>query len=263
MDYLDGMLAKETLFEEILYKNKIDEESHRKKIEPLFLFLYHTNDPITHANYNQLCKIEGSENIQPISDCQGFLPNTYQAQFGAWDFPHWDSYWMCDGLIYKYILNNIQTVLARSEIVIIEYDTWWNFSSSKWLSQSLKEYDVIGAELLEYEESPSWVFFEAHKNLSFAKKMIGLRPFSVICCKSQAIVKAAEYFRNTEELHKVYNNEMRFATACKLSGSKVGEISLPFKNTIKWYEHELKNISQEEGIFHPVKKIIENKNGDK
>jgi hypothetical protein len=49
---------------------------------------------------------------------------------------------------------------------------------------------------------------------------------------------------------------MRFATACKLSGSRVGEIPFSFKRNIKWYEHELKNIKSNNEIFHPVKKSI-------
>jgi len=225
-------------------------------MRPLFLFLYHKNDLATHENYNQLCKIEGSENVQPISDCQTFLPNTYQAELGKWDFPHWDSYWMCDGLIYKYILNNKDKVLLKSAIVIIEYDTWWNFCSDNWLASSLIENDVIGAELLEYRKDQSWLWFEKNHKLSFAENLIGLRPFSVICCTPEAIIKASEYVKNTEELHKVSNNEMRFATACKLSGSRVGEIPFSFKRNIKWYEYELKNIKNINEIFHPVKRSI-------
>ena len=87
------------------------------KWKPLHLFLYHKDDEVTRSNYEQLCRMEGIKNIQPISDCQSYLPKTYRADKGTWPFPHWDSYWMCDGLIYKYILNNIDKVKSSSVIL--------------------------------------------------------------------------------------------------------------------------------------------------
>ncbi len=236
------------------YKNKKYEKILNNNPSPLFLFLYHKNDFVTQLNYDQLCRIEGSENVQPISDQQSFLKNTYRADQGTWDFPHWDSYWMCDGLIYKYILNNKDYVSSKSAIVIIEYDTWWNYSSSKWLEESLKNHDVVGVELLEYDKH-SWEFFQKHNHLSFTKDLIGLRPFSAICCKPKAIINAAEYVKNNTDLHKVYNNEMRFATACKLSGSKVGSIPFNFKENIKWYNWTCGTDYPHECIIHPIKNI--------
>lgn len=236
------------------YKNKKYEKIFTNESQPLFLFLYHKNDFVTQVNYNQLCKIEGFENVQPISDCESFLENTYRLDDGGWEFPHWDSYWMCDGLIYKYVLNNKSKILSRSSIIIIEYDTWWNFSSKKWLKESLKENDVVGVELLEYEKHP-WDFFQKHSHLSFAKDLLGLRPFSAICCKPEALIKASEYVRDTEEMHKVYNNEMRFATACKLTGSKVGTIPFNFKENIKWHQWVCHTDYPDECIIHPIKNI--------
>lgn len=237
------------------YNGKKYEKILNSEPQPLFLFLYHKDDLVTRFNYNQLCRIEGQENIQPISDCQSYLKNTFRVDDGEWPFPHWDSYWMCDGLIYKYILNNKEKVLSRSAIIIIEYDTWWNFSSTKWLNESLKDHDVVGVELLEYEKHPTWDFFQKHSNLSFVKDLVGLRPFSAICCKPESLVKASEYVKNTEELHKVYNNEMRFATACKLSGSKVGVIPYSFKDNIKWHQWGCHTDYPQECIIHPVKNI--------
>lgn len=225
-----------------------------KTNKPLFLFLYHKNDLTTRINYRQLCRIEGIENIQPISDCQCYLPNTYRADLGKFEFPHWDSYWMCDGLIYKYILDNKQKILSRDSIVILEYDTWWNYPSDKWVNQSLVNNDVVGPEVLEISKNQDWDFFTKHRHLSFAEDLIGLRPFTSIACKSQSIVKAAEYVKNTEELHKVYNNEMRFATACKLSGSKIGTIPFNFKENIKWHQWEC-IATTSESIVHPIKNL--------
>lgn len=228
------------------------EYTYINNIKPLFLFLYHKDDFVTRSNYDHLCKLEGMENVQPISDCQSYLPNTYRADLGEWEFPHWDSYWMCDGLIYKYILNNKQKVLSRSEVVIIEYDTWWNIPSKKWLKEVFVNNDVVGVELLENGKH-DWDFFPKHAHLSFAKELIGLRPFSVICCKSESIVKASEYVKNNDELHPVYNNEMRFATACKLSGSKVGTIPFKFKENIKWHQWNCHTDYPDEAIIHPIK----------
>jgi hypothetical protein len=222
---------------------------------PLFLFLYHKNDLVTQANYEQLCKAEGKENIQPISDCQSYLENTYRADEGTWEFPHWDSYWMCDGLIYKYILNNKHIVKSKSAIIIIEYDTWWNISLNKWLDIFLKDFDVVGPEFLNIHQHSQWTFFERHRHLSFSNDLVGLRPFTSIICKPDSIIKAAEHVKHTEELHKVYNNEMRFATACKLSGSKIGELPTIFKNNIKWHNWNCDNMHPKETIVHPIKNL--------
>jgi hypothetical protein len=223
-------------------------------MNPLFLFLYHKNDLITKINYEQLCKIEGEQNVQPISDCQSYLKNTYRADEGIWEFPHWDSYWMCDGLIYKYILNNKNKVRSKSAIIIIEYDTWWNTPSYKWLNFILNDFDIVGPELLEINKNPSWDFFKKHQHLSFSKDLVGLRPFTAIVCKPESIINTAEYIKNNTELHKVYNNEMRFATACKLSGSKIGVLPESLKENIKWHQWNCNNMSPKETIVHPIKK---------
>lgn len=222
--------------------------------DPLFLFLYHKNNLITKINYHKLCSVEKVENIQPISDQQSYLPNTFRTDKVPYLFPHFDSYWMCDGLIYHYILYNKEYILSKSAIVIVEYDTWWNYESKKWLKNALNNYDVIGAKLLDVKKN-NWKFFDENKHLSFKKELIGLVPFSVICCKPEAILKTAELVKTVKEFHNIRNNEMRFATASKLSGSKVGEIGFEFKNTITWNNNHLQNLTNKEGIFHPVKSI--------
>jgi hypothetical protein len=232
--------------------NKMDFTINQSAWNPLFLFLYHKDDAVTRINHRQLCLMEGKDNVHPISDCISVLDGTFRADKDPWSFPHWDSYWMCDGLIYKYVLGNSRSISKRSAIFIIEYDTWWNTQSINWAPSLLSQYDICGAEVL-INGRHGWEFFSKHSHLSFSKDLIGIRPFSSICCRPKALIKAAKFVRDTQEMHKVYNNEMRFATACKLSGSRIGNIPAKFSKSIKWNDWNPK-CGSEECIVHPVKR---------
>jgi hypothetical protein len=218
----------------------------------LHLFLYHKKDELTKSNYLQLCKFEGSGNVQPISDCQSYLPNTYRADEGSWEFPHWDSYWMCDGLIYKYVLNNESELKKREIICINEYDTWWQCHSSEWMPDLMSKCDIAASNILEFGKN-NWVFFDKHKDIEFAQKLKGMVPFSVICVKPATLIKIAKLVRDDERFHKLYNNEMRIATAANMVGAKMLELPHKIKKNIQWHSC---SHNSEKSVFHPIKNII-------
>lgn len=219
---------------------------------PLHLFMYHKNDDATRNNFEQLCDLEGSDNVQPISDCRSFLKGTFRADHGKWPFPHWDSYWMCDGLIYKYVLANKERVLASSAICINEYDTWWQMASSEWMPSTMAESDIVGSNLLKFG-TDGWTFFEKHKHLDFASQLRGLVPFSVICVKPECMVAIAERVRDDARLHPLYNNEMRIGTTANLLGSRMGTLPKAVGKNVQWHRCEY---SQHPGVYHPIKTAV-------
>ena len=223
-----------------------------KKWKPLHLFLYHKNDDVTRANYEQLALIEGDENVQPISDSQSYLPNTFRADLQKWPFPHWDSYWMCDGLIYKYLLYNKERVLSSSYVSIIEYDTWWQYSSKEWMQKAMKDHDIIGSNFLSFGKN-QWEFFEKHKHLHFANQLRGLVPFSAICIKPETSIAIAERVQADPDFHSLYNNEMRIATAANIIKSKIGLLPLNISKNVQWHGCLF---TDEKSIYHPVKTVI-------
>jgi hypothetical protein len=222
------------------------------KWSPLHLFLYHKDDDATRNNFEQLCHVEGRDNVQPISDCRSYLNGTFRADRGKWSFPHWDSYWMCDGLIYKYVLENIDRVLSSSAVCINEYDTWWQMCSQSWMPELISKADISGSNLLQFGRS-GWTFFEKHKHLDFASQLCGLVPFSVICVKPSVMVSIAERVRDDNRLHPLYNNEMRIGTAANLIGAKMQPLPHHVGKNIQWHHC---HYSQEPGIYHPIKQVI-------
>lgn len=223
-----------------------------KNWKPLHLFLYHKNDPATLANYEKLCLEEGEGNIQPISDCQSFLPRTFRADQGKWPFPHWDSYWMCDGLIYKYILNNKDRVESSSVVVINEYDTWWQCKSSEWMPQMMKGCDIAASNVLTFGKD-GWVFFDKHKHLDFAKHLRGLVPFSVVCVRPETAVGIAELVRDDARFHPLYNNEMRIGSAANMLGARIASLPKRIGQNVQWHGCQYK---PEPGIYHPIKTLV-------
>lgn len=219
---------------------------------PLHLFLYHKSDDATLANYEQLCQLEGESNVQPISDRLSYLPNTFRADKGKWTFPHWDSYWMCDGLIYKYILNNKDRVSSCSTVCINEYDTWWQCTSDEWMPQLMSKCDAAASNVLVYGRD-SWVFFDKHKSLSFASQLRGLIPFSVLCIKPDMAIQIASIVQNDERFHPLYNNEMRIGTAANILGAKLGNLPSWIGKNVQWHGCQYRN---EKGIYHPVKTLV-------
>lgn len=219
---------------------------------PLHLFLYHKDDDATRSNFEQLCSVEGSENVQPISDCRSFLKGTFRADHGKWPFPHWDSYWMCDGLIYKYVLANRERILSSSAICINEYDTWWQIASSEWMPKTMVGLDIAGSNLLKFGND-GWTFFEKHKHLEFANQLRGLVPFSVICVKPECMVAIAERVRDDARLHPLYNNEMRIGTTANLIGSRMGALPQAIGKNVQWHRCEY---SKNPGIYHPIKTVV-------
>jgi hypothetical protein len=224
----------------------------KPKKKPLHLFLYHKSDNATVANYEQLCLMEGEENVQPISDCSSYLPGTFRADHGPWPFPHWDSYWMCDGLIYKYILNSVDRILSCSTICINEYDTWWQCQSKEWMPQLMLGCDIAASNVLVFGRD-NWVFFHKHKQLAFASKLRGLVPFSVICASPPHMVEIAERVRDDSSLHTIYNNEMRIGTAANLIGAKLDKLPNHIGKNIQWNGCRYTDAP---GIYHPIKTIV-------
>lgn len=223
-----------------------------KSHKPLHLFLYHKLDEATRLNFEQLCEMEGEINVQPISDCTSYLPNTFRADHGKWEFPHWDSYWMCDGLIYKYILNNKDRIISSSTVCINEYDTWWQCSSKDWMPDLMSRVDIAASSVLKYGQD-SWVWFEKHKKLDFATRMMGLLPFSVVCIKPELAIEIASRVKNDSQLHTLYNNELRIATTANLLGSNLGPLPNQISKNVKWHGCLY---SKEPGIYHPIKTAI-------
>jgi hypothetical protein len=220
--------------------------------KPLHLFLYHKNDPATVANFERLCSEEGDSNIQPVSDCQSFLPSTFRADHGKWPFPHWDSYWMCDGLIYKYILNNKDRVMASSAVVINEYDTWWQCGSSEWMPQLMKNCDIAASNVLTFGKD-GWVFFDKHKHLEFAKQLRGLVPFSVVCIRPETAIGIAEMVRDDTRFHPLYNNEMRIGSAANMLGARISPLPKHIGKNVQWHGCQYRD---EPGIYHPIKNLV-------
>lgn len=232
---------------------KVDLTKPSKKWSPLHLFLYHKDDEATRGNFDQLCSMEGAENVQPISDCRSYLKGTFRADQGKWPFPHWDSYWMCDGLIYKYVLANRDRILASSVVCINEYDTWWQMSSSPWMPELMSKTDIAGSNLLKFGQD-GWTFFEKHKHLDFAGQLRGLVPFSVICVKPEVMVAIAERVRDDARLHPLYNNEMRIGTTANLIGARMGTLPTHVGKNVQWHHCQY---SKESGIYHPIKKVVQ------
>jgi hypothetical protein len=220
--------------------------------KPLHLFLYHKNDQATVANYEKLCIEEGEDNIQPISDCQSFLPRTFRADQLKWMFPHWDSYWMCDGLIYKYILNNKDRVESSSVVIINEYDTWWQCKSSEWMPQLMKGCDIAASNVLTFGKD-GWVFFDKHKHLDFAKQLRGLVPFSVVCVRPETAVGIAELVRDDARFHPLYNNEMRIGSAANMLGARIALLPKHIGQNVQWHGCQYKS---DPGIYHPIKVLV-------
>jgi hypothetical protein len=219
---------------------------------PLHLFLYHKDDDATRNNFEQLCGLEGSDNVQPISDCRSYLKGTFRADHGKWPFPHWDSYWMCDGLIYKYVLANRDRVMSSSAVCINEYDTWWQMGSSSWMPELLSKADISGSNILQFGKD-GWTFFEKHKHLDFAGQLRGLVPFSVICVKPEVMVAIAERVRDDARLHPIYNNEMRIGTTANLIGANMQPLPRHIGKNVQWHRCEY---SKEHGIYHPIKNVV-------
>jgi len=222
------------------------------KHEPLHLFLYHKDDAATRSNYDQLVEFEGLERVQPISDCQSSLKNTFRADRGKWQFPHWDSYWMCDGLIYKYVLENKDRVLDSSVVCINEWDTFWQMNSDGWMPELMQKNDIAASNVLKFGRD-GWVFFDKHKHLDFSASLMGLVPFSVVCVKPQLMVEIAERVRDDKRFHPLYNNEMRIGTAANICGARIGTLPHNVGRNVQWHHC---NYSQSPGIYHPVKKTL-------
>jgi hypothetical protein len=224
---------------------------------PLFLFFYHKQDSITESCYRQLCQIEGLENVIPVSNNLSILPNTFYLPDYPSLFPQYSDYWMYDGLIYKYVLHNKESLLSKDVIITLEYDTWWNYKSDKWIPQLIQEYDVIAGEQVYYTKEPSWSFFtrEPVNKLNIPKhELFALRPLAVTISKPSYLIKMSELVRDNELYHHVENCELRYGITAKQIGAKI--IDSPFKNTVKWHEwnmpHKVKDL---EGIYHPIKHI--------
>ena len=229
-----------------------------EKWKPLHLFLYHKNDDVTYDNYKQLCLMEGKKNVQPISDCQSFLPKTFRADLGKLLLPHWDSYWMCDGLIYKYILMNTDRVLKSSAICISEWDTWWQIKSKGWMEDLLLNCDIAASNILEYGRD-EWIFFEKHKDLSFSAELRGLVPFSAICIKPKIAIKIAERVRDDTTFHPMYNNEMRIGTVANMIGAKMAKLPIAIGKNVQWAGCKL---SEAPGVYHPIKSTLTKSDND-
>lgn len=220
--------------------------------KPLFLFIYHKDDPVTRKNYYQLCKMEGSSSVVPISDCQSFLHDTFRCDVGPWQFKHSDSYGRVDSLIYKYVLTKSKHVRKHSIVFILEWDVWWNTHSKHWAEKLISQYDVIGPEILTIQKNKEWGWFHNFLNLPITNQLCGIRPFSVIGCKPENIIKVSKYVRDNPYTHDMFIAELRFATMCNIIGSKIGLLPPKFCSTIKWHEWGAK-CKTEECILHPVK----------
>lgn len=226
----------------------------KQDYRPLFLFIYHKDDPVTRKNYYQLCKMEGSEYIVPISDCQSFLHNTFRCDIGPWPFKHSDSYGRVDGLIYKYVLEKSKHIRKHSIVFILEWDVWWNTHSKNWGEKLIKQYDIIGPEILTIQKDKDWGWFHNFLHLPICNKMCGIRPFSVVGCKPESLIKVAKYIRDNPYTHEMFIAELRFATICNILGIKLGLLPSKFCYTIKWHEWGAK-CKNEECILHPIKHI--------
>lgn len=223
--------------------------------KPLFLFFYHLEDLITLQCFEQLCKIEGAENIQPVSSYSRYLPNTFCLKDHDNLFDHGDNYWMYDGLIYKYVLLNKDLILSKDVVITLEYDTWWNHSLKNWLPNLMLDFDALGAENLSFEKEPEWSFFNRDSTIETGlnkSDLLAIRPLAVTCVKSEYLLKVSDFILNNPVYHKMINCELRFGTLLKVVGARIGEF--PFK-TIKWHSWINKNISKQKGIFHPIKDI--------
>ena len=228
---------------------------------PLFLFFYHKADKITRICYQQLCDVEGKENVIPVSSFCKDLPNTfYLKDLKDYFFQSDDafaSHIMYDGFIYKYVLHNKEFILTKDVIVTVEYDTWWNYSSNKWLKWLIKEYDILGPKIVIYEGDPDWMWFNFKivDKLNIPKsQLLGLMPLAVTCSKPEYLIKISNFVKDNAVFHYLINCELRFGTAARLVGAKIGE--LPFKRTIHSLPWDAGAINkQREGIFHPVKYI--------
>lgn len=222
----------------------------------LFLFFYHKDDDITLKCYEQLCKIEGAENVQSVSNTLECLPNTFNLNKNNLLFDHGDDYWMYDGLIYKYVLLNKELILSKDVIITLEYDVWWNFYSRNWLPDLIANYDLIVPEMLYSDTSSKWAFFNRDTTRQTGLKkgdLLGARPLAVTCSKPECLVEVSEFIYNNPVFHKMVNCELRFGTLFKILGARIREF--PFKDTIKWYEWINENVKEKQGIFHPIKNI--------
>jgi hypothetical protein len=222
----------------------------------LFLFFYHKNDDITTSCYEQLCSIEGNENVIPVSNNIDYLPNTFCLYKESYMFCHGDDYWMYDGLIYKYVLLNKKLILNKKIIVTLEYDTWWNALSNTWLNELMINYDLLGAEKLTIDKEPLWSFFNRETTLNTEvnkSQLLALRPLAVTCSNPEFLVKVSEFFQDNQVFHSMQNCELRFGTLFNILGARIG--TLPFQNIIKWHPWINDNVKNKKGIYHPIKNI--------
>lgn len=220
--------------------------------KPLFLFMYHKNDVVTRSTYNQLEKTESRHSIVPICEYNSYLPNTYNCSTEPWQFHHHETWVRADSLIYKYVLEKARYVRKHSAVVILEWDVWWNPVSTEWINRTLADADMAGPEIMTQQRDPGWGWFNESCNNMIKKYMLGIRPFSVIICRPEILVKASKFIRDNKFMHNVKNCELRFATAFNAVQGKIGLLPDKYAKTIKWHEWDL-NCGKQDVIIHPVK----------
>lgn len=227
---------------------------------PLFLFIYDGSSMDTTLRcYHQLCEIEGTENVQPVSKYSRFIANTFCLSDYPDLFLHMDQldHMMYDSFIYKYVLYNKNSILSKSAVITLEDDVWWNYHSKKWLYYLIQQYDVLGVKKITYDDDRDWQFFNkkiVDKIGVGRHELMCLKPLAVTCSKPEFLVKISEYVRDHELYHLLINCELRFGMAAKMVDARIGE--LPIEQTVKFYDWDLKSVSRErEGIYHPVKNM--------
>lgn len=220
----------------------------------IFLFLYHKNDDITNINIKKLYEIESNQTIRPVSRNLNTIKDTFVCNNHLWLFEHFDDYWMCDGMIYHYALHNKEELLSHKYVIILEYDTWWDYDSRKWFKETIQDADILCAGI-ETTDTWDWIRNNRNnKNEQIRSNLYGVVPFSVVCCKTDLLLNMAERVKDSRDWQKLRNNELRFGTLAKSFGANIKTLPQNMSKDIKWYCHNHK-CNKSNIIVHPVKSL--------
>lgn len=232
----------------------------KNKKDFCFVFSHYGKQDWMYQNYKALIGSEGARNVYPVSRFSHGLPKSL-----AFDniqvLPGYDTgtsdyqKWMCDALLYHWVLNSEEILDKYKMIVFIESDVFWGDPIKNWMKGvDISENCAYACDHMDKNSNWYWMGGEMIKH-RYAKEFHGMILGSIVGFSSPLIWKMSNMFINDNNLLNLGINELRMGTIanmCNASFKKWPGNPCCSNHWGEWAVHSYFG----RGIFHPVKKII-------
>jgi hypothetical protein len=239
--------------------NKMAKKSKTKK-DFCFVFSHYGKQDWMYQNYKSLIHSEGFKNVFPVSRLSHGLPRSMSFDtvpvLAGYDTGTSDCQkWMCDALLYHWVLNSEVIISQYKMIILIESDVFWGDPIKNWMKGiEISENCAYACDHFGKESNWHWmggVMREHH----YAEKFHGMTLGSIVGFSTPLIWKMSNIFIKDPNILNLGINELRLGTLANMCEASFKKWPINPCCNNQWGEWAVHSYSGR-GIFHPVKKII-------